>query len=245
MQFDLAAQVTVLYSGKMESLQARYGGIVIRTEEKREYMDNMSFKIGSQSILAKALRVHKTKGAIDWSNSEKKQVIGTLGSDFIDGRALVIDYPNKRLVLHKQLPANIAAGMTYGPLKFKARRLLIPFTLNGKTSDLMFDTGSSAYPLLTSESNCKALARPGAVAVKSGINSWGNTLYVHKIATDASIQIGHTHFKLGEVSYVDGTSLTQDWLMRFSGMGGMTGNRLFLNKLIVVDTREQQFGVSK
>jgi len=245
MQFDLGAPITVLYSGKMASLQARDGGVQIRTDEKRKYVDNISFRIGSQPILARTLRVYKTEEPIHWNKPEEQQIIGTLGSDFIDGRVLVIDYPNKRFALHRQLPADIAASLVYAPLKFKERRLLIPFTLDGKTSDLMFDTGSSAYSLLTSQSNWKALARPGAVATRSGINSWGNTLYVNEIATDASIQIGLTNFKLGEVAYVEGTSLTQDWLMRFSGMGGMTGNRLFLNKMIVVDTREQRFGISK
>lgn len=245
MQFDLGAPITVLYSGKMASLQTRDGGVVIRTDEKRKYIDNVSLQIGSQTMLARTLRVYKTEQPIHWNKPDEQQIIGTLGSDFIDGRVLVIDYPNKRLALHQKLPADIADGFTYGSLKFKERRLLIPFTLNGKTNDLMFDTGSSAYSLLTSQSSWKTLARAGAVATKSGINSWGNTLYVHKIATDASIQIGHTNFKLGEVAYVEGTSMTQDLLMRFSGMGGMTGNRLFLDKIIIVDTREQRFGISR
>lgn len=245
MQFDLGAPITVLYSEKMASLQARDGGVVIRTEEKRKYTDNVFFQIGSQPIRAKTLRVYKTDEPIHWNKPEEQQIIGTLGADFIDGRVLVIDYPNKRLSLHSQLPANIAAGATYSPLKFKERRLLIPFTLNGQTRDLMFDTGSSAYSLLTSQSNWKSLARPGAVATKSGVNSWGDTLYVHKIATDASIQIGMTQFKLDEVAYVEGTSQTQELLMRFSGMGGMTGNRLFLNKTVIVDTHQQRFGISK
>jgi hypothetical protein len=245
MQFDLGAPITVLYSGKIASLQARDGGVVMRADKKQEYIDNISLQIGSQPVLAKALRVYKTKEPIHWNKPDEQQIIGTLGSDFIDGRVLVIDYPNKRFALHSRLPADIEAGVNYGPLKFKERRLLIPFSLNGKTRDLMFDTGSSAYSLLTSESNWKALARPGAVATRSGINSWGNTLYVNEVATDASVKIGSTNFKLGKVAYVEGTSLMQDLLMRFSGMGGMSGNRLFLNKTIVVDTREQRFGISK
>ncbi|MGH8051986.1 MAG: hypothetical protein ACREPB_15100 [Arenimonas sp.] len=245
MQFDLGASITVLYSGKMASLHARDGGVVIRTRENRKYIDNTSMQIGSQPILARTLRVYKTTGPIHWNKPDEQQIIGTLGSDFIDGRVLVIDYPNKRLALYRQLPADIAVRFSFSPLKFKERRLLIPFTMNGKASDLMFDTGSSAYSLLTSQSSWKSLARPGAVATRSGINSWGNTLYVNEIATDASIEIGATDFKLGEVAYVEGTSLTQDWMMRLSGMGGMTGNRLFLNKMIVVDTREARFGISK
>jgi hypothetical protein len=245
MQFDLGAPITVLYSEKMASLQARDGGVVIRTQEKRKYIDNISLQIGSQPVLAKTLRVYKTAAPIHWNKPDEPQIIGTLGSDFIDGRVLVIDYPNKRLAIYPQLPANIAARFSFSPLKFKERRLLIPFAMNGKTSDLMFDTGSSAYSLLTSESSWKSLARPGAVATRSGVNSWGNTLYVNKIATDAFIKIGTTDFKLGELAYVEGTSMTQNWMMRLSGMGGMTGNRLFLNKTIVVDTRESRFGISK
>jgi hypothetical protein len=245
MQFDLGAPITVLYSEKMASLQARDGGVVIRTQEKRKYIDNVFLKIGSQPIIANTLRVYKTAGPIQWENADEPQIIGTLGSDFIDGRVLVIDYPNKRLALYPQLPKDVAARFSFSPLKFKERRLLIPFSLNGKTSDLMFDTGSSDYSLLTSQSSWKSLASQGAVATRSGINSWGKTLYVNKIATDAFIKIGSTNFKLGEVAYVEGTTATQDWMMRLSGMSGMTGNRLFLRNTIIVDTREARFGISK
>ncbi len=75
------------------------------------------------------------------------------------------------------------------------------------------------------------------------MNSWGKTLQVHVIASDAALHLGATRLPLGEVAYVEGVSAAQEWMMRLSGMGGMTGNRLFLERTIIVDTRGGRFGL--
>jgi hypothetical protein len=252
MQFDLGAPYTVLYSAKIASLQARNGinvnsagSIEVRTQDKRNYADNIDLQIGAQPVHANTVRVYKTSEPINWDKPEGTEIIGTLGADFIDGHVLVIDYPKRRLAIWPQLPDALVANTMFSPLKFKERRLLIPATLGDRARDIMFDTGSSAYALLTDQSTWRTLARPGAAPSESSVNSWGKPLKVHTIATDATLDIGTTRFDLREVAYVDGISLMQEWLMRFSGMGGMTGNRLFLARTIVVDTREQRFGLMR
>jgi hypothetical protein len=42
---------------------------------------------------------------------------------------------------------------------------------------------------------------------------------------------------------MEGTTLLQRSLMRFSGMGGMLGNRPFNQHTIVVDVAHQRFGL--
>ena len=48
---------------------------------------------------------------------------------------------------------------------------------------------------------------------------------------------------LTDVTYVEGTSRMQDWLMRSSGMQGMVGNTLFLGRKLTLDAGTQKFKV--
>jgi hypothetical protein len=44
-------------------------------------------------------------------------------------------------------------------------------------------------------------------------------------------------------TYIEGASDTQIQQMMKMGIGGMTGNKLFLNATLVLDTRNKKFGV--
>jgi hypothetical protein len=48
---------------------------------------------------------------------------------------------------------------------------------------------------------------------------------------------------LQTVTYMEGTTLFQRSLMRFSGMGGMLGNRAFGQHTIIVDVAHQGSGL--
>jgi len=74
-----------------------------------------------------------------------------------------------------------------------------------------------------------------------GVNSWGKTLTAHVADTPAQITLGGQVLPLRQVCYIEGASAMQNLLMRFSGMGGMTGNELFLDKLLILDARESRY----
>ena len=42
---------------------------------------------------------------------------------------------------------------------------------------------------------------------------------------------------------MDGTSLTQNLMMRFSGMGGMLGNEAFSGRTVLLDVAGGRFGL--
>jgi hypothetical protein len=48
---------------------------------------------------------------------------------------------------------------------------------------------------------------------------------------------------LANVTYVEGFSQTQYSMMKFSGMTGMLGNKIFLNNCLYIDCTENKIGI--
>jgi hypothetical protein len=243
LQFDVGAPYSVMYSGKLAAIAEHAGGPVPILVDGKSRLDDVDLNIGPQPVHARQLRVRTTRAGIDWKDPASVEIIGTLGADFIDGRVLVIDYPNHRLALWPAVPASLAARTNFSALRFKERRVLLAASINDQPRELMFDTGSSAFALLTSRSEWNALAKPGATPRTYTVSSWGQPLQANLVATDAVAKIGGRPFVLGEVATIDGMGWMQEMLTRLSGLGGMTGNRLFLDHVIIVDTRAGRFGV--
>jgi hypothetical protein len=129
------------------------------------------------------------------------------------------------------------------PMRFRERRVLLPAVVAGKETTLLFDTGSSAFELLTDRRTWRRLARTGASEEIVPVSSWGDTLLAHRIASDTRIELGGADLPLGRVTFIEGTGLMQNLLMRISGMGGMTGNRLFLDRILVLDLRQERYAL--
>lgn len=55
--------------------------------------------------------------------------------------------------------------------------------------------------------------------------------------------IANTTLPLHSVTYIEGASSAQVERMLKAGIGGMTGNKLFLHYVLILDTKNQQFGV--
>lgn len=59
----------------------------------------------------------------------------------------------------------------------------------------------------------------------------------------SKIRFGSKTLPLSEVTYIEGTSKAQNFLMKFSGMQGMIGNKLFLNRKMILDCRNQMYKI--
>jgi hypothetical protein len=114
--------------------------------------------------------------------------------------------------------------------------------VQGKEEKLLFDSGSSAFALITSQTTWQQMARPQAPVQTAASNSLGRKLTTYTTATAEAIQLNQATVPLGAVTYVEGTSLMQNTLMRFSGMGGMLGNKAFEQHTIVLDVAGKRFG---
>ncbi|AHJ99766.1 hypothetical protein [Hymenobacter swuensis] len=243
LQFDTGAPTSLLYTHPLAALRARYPDTRQYLLPQADTLHNFRFALGQSQVQARRMRV-LTYGAHQLpADSTAPFIIGTLGADVLENRVLVLDYPGQRFSLEAQFPDSLSRRTEFVPLAFDSRRIMLSAGVAGETKPLLFDSGSSAFALLTSQATWQQMARPQALARTSAVNSMGRTLTSHTIATAAALQLGAVALPLQTVTYIEGTSLMESLLMRFSGMGGMLGNRPFNQHTIVVDVSHQRFGL--
>ncbi|MBO9562994.1 MAG: hypothetical protein J7621_09485 [Niastella sp.] len=240
MQFDTGSPYTLFYGNKLQAIYRKYPA----TTALRNVGDSLSsfrFKAGPLSITARQVAVRTFDSTtIDWKNNRTPIIIGTLGTDLIDNKVAVINYPQQQLHISDSLPAAFRKGSATG-FHFSMRRILLPAEVSGKKTILYFDSGSSAFELLTDKATCSRLAADTLLTVRYPVQSWGKTLIANTITTTDSITLaGHT-VPLRHATWIEGVSDTQVNQMMKMGIGGMTGNKLFISSILVLDTRNKQF----
>jgi hypothetical protein len=244
LQFDTGAPYTLLKSNALAALRANFPATRATLQAQSDTVRNFRFTIGQGQMQARKIWVRPYASTTQLpTNPDEPFVIGTLGTDIFDGRTLVIDYARQRFSLSDSVPDSLARRATFVPMSFKERRVLLSVGLQGQSKELMFDSGSSAFALLTSPGNWQQMAQPAATAQSTPVNSWGKTLTAHTVATAATMQFGAATVPLGTVTYIDGTTLMQRTLTRFSGMGGMLGNAPFAQHTIIMDAQAGRFGL--
>jgi hypothetical protein len=242
MQFDLGSPITMFYKPALNFIAGRYAATRLCNTASKLY--NYPFSIGKTTIKAREIAVMQAgDSAITAAQLKKGLVIGTLGSDLIDGRVLHIDYPGRRLLLYDSIPADMLPELQLHDFIFAARRILLPATLLNSNIMLMFDTGSSGFGLLTSKENCLQLAKPGSKPVVDTVNSWGRPLAIYTLPGNDSIAVAGHRLPLPQVSWAEGVSAAQVNQMIKLGIGGLTGNTIFLKSQLILDTKHKKMGL--
>lgn len=242
MQFDLGSPYSLLYQNKIDAIQSKYPESIPPTAEGK--LKDFSFQTGEIPILANEIVVKQFDSVtIDWKNKNAIEIIGTIGADLIDGKVAIIDYPKAKLTISPQIPEKLVSKLALSDLIYSSRRVLFPAKVNGKTTMLYFDTGSSMFELLTNKETANQLALPDAKAVQYDVESWGKTLTANTLASNGFIEMADVKIPLRSATYIDGVSPAQVEQMLKMGIGGMTGNKLLLNYILVLDTKNKKFGL--
>lgn len=243
MQFDLGSPYSMFYRNKLQAIHAKYPRVADNDPIDGKLTD-FSFKVDKSAVLVKEIALKQFDStSIDWENSKAVEIIGTLGADLIDGRVFAIDYPNRALNIFDGIPEQLASKIVLSDFTYVQRRILLPSQIRGQETLLYFDTGSSMYPLLTDQKTAKFLAVDSLAVTRTQVSSWGKNLTANTLPTNDSILIGSKKLPIGTVTFIEGTQQTQVDQMRKMGIGGMTGNALFLKSLLLVDTKSKKFGL--
>jgi len=241
-QFDTGAPYSLLYGKPLAALRQAYPTAQLPAP-RQDTVHNFSLALGTGQLHARRLLVRPYGQGQIPADSTSPFIIGTLGTDALAGQVLVLDYPHQRFSLYARLPDSLASRAQFTPLSFASRRVLLRMGLQGQEQQFLFDSGSSAFSLLTNQSTWQTLATPAATPHTSGVNSWGRRLLAHTVASGEALQVGALRVPLRTVTYLDGTSFWQQALMRFSGMTGMLGNEPFRSHTLIIDTQANRFGL--
>jgi len=107
--------------------------------------------------------------------------------------------------------------------------------------ELFFDTGSSAFGLITSKKRYEKFTDKVINPVRVEVNSWGEKLTIQHKDTEKRMEIGSANLGLKRVSYVDIYASFQHFLTPFTRIGGWLGNKPFLNSKMIIDGINEEF----
>jgi len=231
LQFDSGSPSTVFYSKAVNNLKQ-----INRNRERAK----TSFYIGKTKIMSDKFQILNI-GKDDNKNDTLK-ILGTIGADVLENRKTVINFKENYMELNLSIEPFQFQEKLFD-FNFKKRKLIIRGLLNGNEEKFLFDSGTSAYELLTNHEIWEKLKLPNSKINIEKSQSWDNILTTYTANCNQKIQFGDKKVKLTNVTYVEGFSQTQYSMMKFSGMTGMLGNKIFLNNCLYIDCTENKIGI--
>ena len=232
MQFDTGSPYTLFYSNSIKNIK----GISVKNNRAKT-----SFQIGNTQISSDKFKLFNND-KLDEENDSIK-IIGTIGADILEDRKTAINLKGSQVAFNllkkpKEFKNN------FSDFKFKKRKIIIKAFLNGNEEKFIYDSGTSAYELLTNKEIWKQLKSPNSKVVVEKAKSWENTLTSYTANCKNKLLLNSKEIPLNEVTYVEGFSEKQYLMMKFSGMTGMLGNKIFLKNSIYIDCIDNKIGIN-
>lgn len=251
MQFDLGAVTTVIYGNSIANYLDKYPELKNKIDtntsftingQKNPMFKDVNLGLGNISFGKRDIGYFKEFGDTIpsdsiYTNTEKH--IGTIAPDLFKDQYLIIDYANKRICVTEKLPSKLAQA-DFQTCSIEDGRITIPLTINGKVENLMFDSGSSIFTLLSSEENAKQIS-DNAIIDSLSVNSWGDYLTVYGQKINADVKFGNITLASSNVYFIKNPMIAD--FFKQQNIWGITGNAYFLNKIVIIDYKKSRFGI--
>ncbi|RMG66385.1 MAG: hypothetical protein D6715_06960 [Calditrichaeota bacterium] len=255
-QFDLGATATIFYENALKNYYKKYPDLAAKidtTNTSRQFdlprymLRNVTVVIDSIPSPVSDFVVYKNFGEeipVDSMGLPSTKLIGSIGADFCRNKFLIIDYPRERLCLTDTLPERLFRQFEWVNCKIERGRIKVPFTFGKETHDLMFDTGSSLFPVVTDSLHWQRYADLEAGPIDTlKVPAWGSWVTVYGVPLKVPLAIGQQLFKNQHVNSIPGDDNAAFFLRE--QVQGLTGNALFLHETIVLDFIQDRFGLWK
>lgn len=251
MQLDLGAVTTIVYGKSLVPYLASQPALQAKLDSTRAFyiegqkngmLVGVNLRLGKVDFGPRDLGFFKNFGDSPTAkNLATKDAVnvGTIAPDLFQNRVLIIDYPHQRLCVTDKVPARYA-GAAFQPFKLRKGRIKIPLQLAGKTEDLLFDTGSSLFALLTTRQRALATSA-GPVRDSIMTSSWGERYYVYGRQAKGAVYFGKKQLA-NTLIYADNRQKFDEFYAQES-IWGITGNAYFLRNTVIIDYQNHVFGV--
>lgn len=251
LQFDLGSDATIIYGNTINSYYKEdeiknfllqnskstdNGGKVVYTtkglvyhlgkvsKDNLIYKDNYGDKIPEDSLFTKSAK-H----------------IGSLGADVFYNKVLIIDYPHKRMCILDSLDNNLREITAFVDVRSKNGRLHIPLTVDKKTYWFLFDTGASLFSINTNKELWNSLVDRSAKTDTIIANSWGEKVKFYGRPIKEKVYLGKRKLENNYAWYNENIRLQE--FNKTEQIDGLTGNAFFVNNIVVLDFKNNKFGV--
>ncbi len=242
LQFDTGAPTSIIYENGLKSLRAIGVDIKEVIKDEARYVEHLDFKLGDNQIKASMIRILPNYGNSFEKNDTVASIgLGTLGSDFIHNRILEMDFKNQRLQLYNERPQWMQKLPNFVPFDFTGRRVMLPVILNGKAYEFLYDSGASAFGLITTKNRFNRYTEESTKEVNYDANGWGNSIPMRSKVSDMMFTIGNAMLNLKRVTYVDMYTGVQKLITPFTRIGGWLGNLPLNQSRLILDTKTEEF----
>ena len=243
MQFDTGAPDSFLYENDLQSL--RKLGYEINEVEKDglRFVESLELLLGGKAVTLSMVRVYPNYGNSFTKKSKKNvnYVIGTLGSDVLVDRITTIDFKNKTLQFFEERPDWMNDYSGFKSFDFPGRRVMLPVVVDGKDYDFLYDSGCSAFGLITTKNRFEKYTKDSEPLIAYAAKSWQDKIHINSKMSEYPFSIGGADLTLKRVSYVNMYSFLQPLVTPFTRIGGWMGNQALNQSKLILDTKTKTF----
>lgn len=243
-------QVPVMLDGHSLSLQLDtgandsqlYGAVadhIVSSSNGARWTTTSSLSIGTTVV-------HHPRLRLNYAMKADAGEDGTLGLNALVGRITVIDFPKRLLCLFEagDQPGWLAPT-TWTDADLRSSKLFIPARIGPLHSTaFIFDTGSSAIPVLLSLDDWKTVTGKKSAdqaTTSFSATSWGTKMTIQGAPALGSVTLGSLTTAAPIVYILPGDASFSSWE---GHPAGVIGNRAFLNKTVVLDLTDRvRFGI--
>ncbi len=241
MQFDTGTPRTMLYGRTLKKLKEKYPSLKTgQSKNGNTYFSSVQLKIADVAYEADSLRILPNMGSNILDSSFN--IIGTVGYDAIVGRKLILDFKNNHFAITNKSFEELGDFRHVEGASVDRFPILLPAKVNDEEVQLWYDTGSSMFSLLLANNKLAALDNAGAIDTLCCTSAWGKSYEFYRREIEGSISIGDLNEQTPQVyasEVMNEVAYFPNWFMM-----GITGNHIFLDKIILVDTENNVFGIS-
>jgi len=242
MQFDTGAYDSFIYGNDLKSLRALGLDIKEVIKDDVRYVESLDFMLDNNHIKASMIKIYPNYGhEFDKNDTIGRIGIGTIGSDFIDNRITAIDFKNQNIQLFNERPEWMKTLPDFKPFDFSGRRVMLPVTLDNKNYEFLYDSGCSAFGLITIKSRFDNYTEESTKQINYDAKAWEGSIPIRSKVSDKLFSLGNINLKLKRVSFVDMYSVVQPLITPFTRVGGWLGNQPFNESTLILDTKTDEF----
>lgn len=251
-QFDLGSDATLLYENSIINYFATRRELYAHVDTTQRSVSDvgtvsyqtrgLSFDLGTTRISRLQLVANYGDAIpVDSLHTPSDKLVGTIGGDFLRGKALVIDYPRRRMCLLDSVDAYWRARTSFVASRVQHNRLHIPLTINGHIYWALFDTGASLFPVSTDEATWRTLVGSALPTDTLAVNSWGTKVPFYGASLRRNVYLGAV--KLPKAKAWFSRDQRHMDFNKAENVAALTGNALFVNNVVVLDFQHSRFGV--
>ena len=250
LQFDTGSNLSVLKGNTLESLKKQqanqYAFLPDLSDKSKEGFQSVSLKMLPEGPGLTKIWIDNAYGeAINSDSVTTKEAIsiGSWGADICENRILIMDFAKQQIALLDALPEKAKRQIEFVPIEIKNNRPHVPVTIDGKQYYLLYDSGASLFPIMTVKKYWDVI-NPGAVTdTIKHVSTWGKYSDVYGAPMRSEVRLGHTTLTPKMIYYHPDPYKHHEPIFDEAGVIGSFGNSYFLDRIVVIDFKNKQFGL--